>query len=114
MKAKNKASSGANSAYPEASKDRQFLELKVHFAFVYLQQFRPQSGQDGYKVMPSWAYSVGTYTDVCDGASPGSPVLSDGHALYTPGSSKAKKWAGRKTALCFKNMAQLLFLCYTG
>ena len=29
--------------------------------------------------------SSGTYSYVCDGTSPGSPVLSDGHALYTPG-----------------------------
>ena len=32
--------------------------------------------------------STGTYAYVCDGASPGSPVLSDGHALYTPGLSE--------------------------
>ena len=34
--------------------------------------------------------STGTYSYVCDGASPGSPVLSDGHALYTPGLSESR------------------------
>ncbi len=32
--------------------------------------------------------STGTYTYLCDGTSPGSPVLSDGHAVYTPGLSE--------------------------
>ena len=32
--------------------------------------------------------SSGSYSYVCDGTSPGSPVLSDGHALYTPGLSE--------------------------
>ena len=32
--------------------------------------------------------STGTYSYFCDGASPGSPVLSDGHATYTPGLSE--------------------------
>lgn len=32
--------------------------------------------------------STGTYSYVCDGTSPGSPILSDGHALYTPGLSE--------------------------
>ncbi len=32
--------------------------------------------------------STGTYSYVCDGTSPGSDVLSDGHALYTPGLSE--------------------------
>ena len=32
--------------------------------------------------------STGTYSYVCDGADPGSPVLSDGHAVYTPGLSE--------------------------
>ena len=32
--------------------------------------------------------STGTYAYVCDGTTPGSPVLSDGHALYTPGLSE--------------------------
>ena len=34
--------------------------------------------------------STGTYSYACDGASPGSPVLSDGHALYTPGLSESR------------------------
>ena len=32
--------------------------------------------------------STGTYSYLCDGASPGAPVLSDGHAVYTPGLSE--------------------------
>ena len=32
--------------------------------------------------------STGTYSYVCDGTTPGSPVLADGHALYTPGLSE--------------------------
>ena len=32
--------------------------------------------------------STGTYSYVCDGTTPGSSVLSDGHALYTPGLSE--------------------------
>jgi len=34
--------------------------------------------------------STGSYSYVCDGASPGSPVLSDGHAVYTPGLSERR------------------------
>jgi len=30
---------------------------------------------------------TGTYAYVCDGTSPGSPVLADGLAVYTPGLS---------------------------
>ena len=37
--------------------------------------------------MPSWAYSTGTYSYICDGTSPGADVLADGYALYTPGLS---------------------------
>ena len=29
--------------------------------------------------------STGTYIYICDGTTPGSPVLSDAHAVYTPG-----------------------------
>ena len=32
--------------------------------------------------------STGTYSYVCDGTTPGSPVLIDGHTLYTPGLSE--------------------------
>ncbi len=32
--------------------------------------------------------STGTYSYLCDGTSPGADVLSDGHALYTPGLSE--------------------------
>ena len=32
--------------------------------------------------------SQGTHTYLCDGTSPGSPVLSDGFAVYTPGLSE--------------------------
>ncbi len=32
--------------------------------------------------------STGTYAYVCDGTSPGSPVLSDAHAVYNPGLSE--------------------------
>ena len=32
--------------------------------------------------------TTGTYSYLCDGASPGAPVLSDGHATYTPGLSE--------------------------
>jgi len=32
--------------------------------------------------------SIGTYSYICDGTTPGSPVLADGHALYTPGLSE--------------------------
>ncbi len=32
--------------------------------------------------------STGTYSYICDGTSPGSPVLSDSHAVYTPGLSE--------------------------
>ena len=32
--------------------------------------------------------STGSYSYVCDGTTPGSPVLADGHALYTPGLSE--------------------------
>jgi len=39
--------------------------------------------------------STGTYSYLCDGASPGSPVLSDGHAVYTPGLSENKGGASR-------------------
>lgn len=35
---------------------------------------------------------TGTHSYLCDGASPGSPVLSDGHAIYTPGLSE--NWGG--------------------
>ncbi len=34
--------------------------------------------------------STGTYAYVCDGAAPGSPVLSDAHALYNPGLSESR------------------------
>lgn len=34
--------------------------------------------------------STGTYAYVCDGTSPGAPVLSDGHALYNPGLSESR------------------------
>ena len=39
--------------------------------------------------------STGTYSYACDGASPGSPVLSDGHALYTPGLSENRNGTSR-------------------
>ena len=39
--------------------------------------------------------STGTYAYVCDGTSPGSPVLSDGHALYTPGLSESRGGVSR-------------------
>ncbi len=56
--------------------------------------------------MPSEAYnglglrvgktdSTGTYSYVCDGASPGSPILSDGHATYTPGLSESRGGTSR-------------------
>ena len=32
--------------------------------------------------------STGSYLYVCDGTTPGSPVLADGHTLYTPGLSE--------------------------
>ena len=32
--------------------------------------------------------STGTYSYVCDGTTPGSPVLTDSHTLYTPGLSE--------------------------
>jgi len=32
--------------------------------------------------------STGSYSYLCDGASPASPVLWDGHAIYTPGLSE--------------------------
>ena len=38
--------------------------------------------------MPSLAYNTGTYSYICDGTTPGSPVLSDGHAVYTLGLSE--------------------------
>ena len=38
--------------------------------------------------MPPLAYSTGNYSYVCDGTTPGSPVLIDGHTLYTPGLSE--------------------------
>ncbi len=34
--------------------------------------------------------STGTYSYLCDGTSPASPVLSDGHAVYTPGLSERR------------------------
>ncbi len=34
--------------------------------------------------------STGTYAYVCDGTSPGSPVLADGYAVYTPGLSERR------------------------
>ncbi len=34
--------------------------------------------------------STGTYAYVCDGTSPGSPVLSDAHAVYNPGLSESR------------------------
>ncbi len=34
--------------------------------------------------------STGTYSYFCDGATPGSPVLSDSHATYTPGLSESR------------------------
>ncbi len=37
--------------------------------------------------------STGTYSYVCDGTTPGSPVLSDGHAIYTPGLSENRNGA---------------------
>ncbi len=37
--------------------------------------------------------SQGTHTYLCDGASPGSPVLSDGFAVYTPGLSEHRNGA---------------------
>ena len=37
--------------------------------------------------------STGTYSYVCDGTTPGSPVLADGHTLYTPGLSENRSGA---------------------
>ena len=34
--------------------------------------------------------STGTYVYICDGTAPGSPVLSDAHAVYTPGLSERR------------------------
>ena len=42
----------------------------------------------GFRLHVGKTDTTGTYSYLCDGASPGSPVLSDGHALYTPGLSE--------------------------
>ena len=52
--------------------------------------------------------STGTYAYVCDGASPGSPVLSDGHALYTPGLSESRGGVSRYNS--FDRLGNLWFV----
>ena len=50
----------------------------------------PSEAYNGLGLQVGKTDSTGTYSYVCDGASPGSPVLSDGHALYTPGLSESR------------------------
>ena len=42
--------------------------------------------------------STGSYSFACDRTSPGSPVLSDGHAVYTPGESESRGGASSYSA----------------
>ena len=52
--------------------------------------------------------STGTYSYVCDGTTPGSPVLSDGHALYTPGLSENR--GGTSTYAAYDLLGNLWFM----
>ena len=49
--------------------------------------------------------TTGTYSYLCDGASPGAAVLSDGHAVYTPGLSENR--AGAVTYPAFDRIGNL-------
>ena len=52
--------------------------------------------------------SSGTYSYACDGASPGAPVLNDGHATYTPGLSENR--GGTSTYAAYDLLGNLWFM----
>ena len=51
---------------------------------------------------------TGAYSYACDGTTPGSPVLSDGHALYTPGLSENR--GGVSTYAAYDKLGNLWFM----
>ncbi len=56
--------------------------------------------------------STGSYSYICDGTTPGSPVLSDGHAVYTPGLSENR--GGTSTFYDFDRLGNLWTLDGSG
>ena len=54
------------------------------------------------------AKTFGTGSYACDGTTPGSPVLSDGHATYTPGLSENR--GGVSTYAAYDKLGNLWFM----